>query len=346
MKSLSPGTLILGIFAMLLGWRGRTPRSSTSEGAPRGAGTAGRPNRAFGGSRPAHRPHRDPGRRDARQDDARADEESQFAAMMMLNSKQVIGRTVREPVKTGQAFTLASLYPEGTGPSVAETLKPGCRAVTVDLQGNTGDIAMVQPGTIVDVIFRTHADKAAQIQEATVTLLEAVEVLAVGPQLLEGAVTRPDPNRGQQSFPVTLAVTPDQAKALKTVEGRGTISLSVRNQKDTRVAAVAQAQTLASLLNLPQPEPPFVTQIYRGGRATKMEFQNGEIRETPPPAIVSTPVAAVSGGLETSAEPTAGTVEENGSGGKSSCTNCQRNARSIVKRGSQTKRFAARHEPG
>lgn len=342
MKSLSPGTLILGIFAMLFGLAGAyaakqyLTQASPAAPAPPVAKTVP----LAGVDLPA-------GRTVATGDvmlikmTPEQMKKANLPPMMMMNSKQVIGRTVREPLKTGQAFTLSSLYPEGTGPSVAEMLKPGCRAVTIDLEGNAGDIAMVQPGAIVDVIFRTHADKAEQIQEATVTLLEAVDVLAVNAQQLEGTVLRPNAQSAQRSFQVTLAVNPEQATALKTVEGRGVISLAIRSQKDTHAAAVAQAKTLGDLLNLPRPEPPFVSQIYRGGRPTKMEFVNGEVKETPPPVIASLPVAAVSGGADTGVESTAGVVEDQGNGDKSSCTSCQRNARSIVRKGSQSRRLAS-----
>lgn len=343
MRSLSPGTLILGIFALLFGLAGAYAAKQHLTKAPPAAPVppAAQTVPLAGVDLPS-------GRTVTVGDvmlmklTPEQMTKAKLPPLMMTNSKQVIGRTVREPVKKGQAFTLESLYPEGTGPSVAETLKPGCRAVTVDLQGNTGDIAMVQPGTIVDVIFRTHADKTEQIQEATMTLLEAVDVLAVNSQQLEGTVSRPNAQGAPRSFQVTLAVTPDQAKTLKTVEGRGIISLAVRSQKDTRVAvAPAQAQTLGDLLNLPRPEPPFVTQIYRGGRATKMEFHNGEVRETPPPAIASTPVAMVSSDTESSAESAAGAVENQDSAGKASCRSCQRSTRSIVIKGSQTKRLAS-----
>lgn len=341
MKSLSPGTLILGIFAMLFGLAGAYAAKQYLTKAPpeRPAPPKAETVPLAGADLPAGRTVTLGDVMLVKMTPAQM-EKANLPPLMMMNPKQVIGRTVREPVKKGNAFTITSLYPEGTGPSVAETLKPGCRAVTVDLQGNSGDIAMVQPGTIVDVIFRANANKDEQIQEATMTLLEAVDVLAVNAQQLEGTVSRPDPNGAQRSFQVTLAVTPEQAKALKTVEGRGTISLAVRSQKDTRAAAVAQAQTLGDLLNLPKPEPPFVTQIYRGGRPTKMEFVNGEIKETPPPVIASLPVATVSGDSQTSAESTAGAVEDQGNDSKSSCRSCQRSARSIVKRGSQSKRLA------
>jgi len=339
MKNLNPGTLILGIFAMLFGLTGAYAVKQHLQKAPP---EPPKPPRAeivpmAGADLPRGRTVTLGDVMLVKMTPAEM-EKRNLPPLMMMNPKQIIGRTLREAVKKGDAFQITSFYPEGTGPSVAEALKPGCRAVTIELEANSGDIAMIQPSTIVDVIFRTRADKTEQIPEATVTLLEAVEVLALGYQQMEGSVVRPDPSRGQQSCQVTLAVTPEQAKTLKTVEGRGTISLVVRNQKDSEVAARGSAQTLSGLLNLPQPEAPFVTQIYRGGKLTKMEFQNGQTKVTPPVIVAAIPTIAADNGSESEVEAAAGAAEGD-RGDKSSC-GCQRTARGVVKKGTEAKRVA------
>ncbi len=280
MSKLSPGTLILGIFAVLFGLVGAYAVKQHLRQPPEApAETAAVQERTIplaGADLPA-------GRTIALGDvmlvrmTAEEIRSRKLPANFMTNAKQVIGRTLRESVKQGEAFLLTTLYPEGTGPSVAARLKAGYRAVTITLEDEAAQTAMVSPGTVVDVLFRSRADDKKHLPETTLTLLERVEVLAVGQETFEGA--RPAQERaqpGRRSVPVTLAVTPEQANALKVVEGRGSISLALRGREDTNLANRANAQTLAGLLQIPQPEKPFVTQIYRGGRLSTSVFENGQ----------------------------------------------------------------------
>lgn len=194
----------------------------------------------------------------------------------MTRADQVIGRTLRQAVTKGQPFYTDTLYPEGTGPSVAERLKPGHRAVTVPLMNSNAELALISPGAVVDIVFRTFADEEAYLPETTVTLLEHVEVLAIGRQTFPGGqspvVSR---NSRRETASVTLAVSPEQASALKVVEGRGSMSLVLRGPEDGQLVGRSRPQTLTSLLDLPEPDPPFATQIYRRGRLTTQIWEDG-----------------------------------------------------------------------
>ncbi len=217
----------------------------------------------------------------------------------MTNPSQIIGRTLREPLQRGDVFLTTMLYPEGLGPSVAERLEPGFRAITIPLENNPAELAMVSPGMIVDIVFRTATDELGHVPETTVTLLERVEVLAIGYETFQGTRTLHVGNsrdRGQTT--VTLAVTPEQASALKVVEGHGTMSLAVRGPEDDQLVGRPAPQTLATLLDLPEPEPPFTTDIYRRGRLTTVTFEKGR------PAVV----AESFGGLPVATDATSATV--------------------------------------
>jgi pilus assembly protein CpaB len=190
---------------------------------------------------------------------------------VMSNPSQIIGRILRSPMKKGEPFQPANLYPEGSGPSLAERLKPGQRAVTISIAGTGVVDGLAMPGSIVDVLFRTAADAQNGVSETTVTLLEGVEILAVGDNWVPGAQ-----NRGVRGT-VTLAVSPTQASALKIAEGRGEFSLSMRSPDDGTLAGSARAVTLDGLLNLPRREKPFTTDIYRGGSRQTLTFERGNV---------------------------------------------------------------------
>jgi hypothetical protein len=104
-------------------------------------------------------------------------------------------------------------------------LDAGYRAVTIPIEHISAVQGFARPGTFVDVLFRSRAEE--ERPEVTITLLERVKVLAVNQNTLSEQNVELD-NGGT----VTLAVTPIQAKALKVVEDRGELSLTLRNPDD------------------------------------------------------------------------------------------------------------------
>jgi Flp pilus assembly protein CpaB len=151
---------------------------------------------------------------------------SEFASQSFMTAPwQIIGRTIMNPVKKGAAFTPDMLYPVGSGPGIADRLKPGYRAVTVSIENVGAVTGFARPGAVVDVLFRSKADRDRP--EVTLTLLERIEVLALNTaSVLNATVKLTDEGS------VTLAVTPPQAKVLKVVAGRGDLSLALRNPDD------------------------------------------------------------------------------------------------------------------
>jgi Flp pilus assembly protein CpaB len=154
--------------------------------------------------------------------------ESEFATMAyMRNSQQIVGRTVRTAIERGQAFMPEHLYAEGMGPDLAERLQAGFRAVTVPIENIGAVQGFARPGSFVDVLFRVDEDTEEERPEVTLTLLERIEVLAINTYTQPGQQVSMDADGS-----VTLAVRPHQAKILKVVEERGSLSLTLRNPED------------------------------------------------------------------------------------------------------------------
>ncbi len=151
---------------------------------------------------------------------------SKFAGMpYMRTAGQIEDRILRTDMKQGEAFLTANFYPDGSGPGIAERLEEGYRAVTVPIEDVGGVEGFARPGSYVDVLFRS--EETDDRPEVTVTLLERVQVLSVNRNLIAEKNVEIE-NDGR----VTLAVTPMQAKVLKVVEGRGQLSLTLRNPND------------------------------------------------------------------------------------------------------------------
>jgi pilus assembly protein CpaB len=276
MKAVSPGTLILGIFAVLFGLVGAYAAKQYLSAPP--AAVAQKPKSMIV---PMAAANLVPGRTltvgDVMLVSLTPDEiqRRRLPPLFLTNPRQVIGRTLRESLAKGDAFTTTCLYPEGMGPSVTERLKPGYRAATIPLENSASELSVVTPGTTVDIVFRTNREAVKNMPETTVNLLENVEVLAVGSETFQGA--RPVGTNGANSAKttVTLAVSPQQVSALKVVEGRGTMSLVARNPQDKGSNGPSEPQTLANLLRVADPKP-FTTEIYRRGSLTTVTFDNGQ----------------------------------------------------------------------
>lgn len=212
---------------------------------------------------------------------------SQFAQKsFMNNTQQIAGRTLRRALKKGEAFSTDMLYPDGMGPGIADMLKPGQVAVSIPVQNISSVAGFARPGSLVDVLFRSNPGKNKSLPEITMTLLERIEVLAIGSDYISGKKVAAD------SGNATLAVTPFQAKALKVVEGRGEMTLLLRGQTDT-VSTTGlpnmDRMTLSQLLGVPTQIQPKAIEVYRGGKKNLLVFPEPQNLETKD--ILSMPVS-------------------------------------------------------
>lgn len=243
------------------------------------------------------------------------------ATTVMVDPSQIIGRRLRQPLSQGELFTTTKMFLEFSGPDLSQKLKPGYRAFSISSHDQTTNY---QPGMVVDVLFRTNPRPARDgfqaIPEMTVTLLQSLEIVHVELP----PPPKPTDNRrslmldlsqrsGSQSARppkvITLAVTPEQAKILKTAMGRGEISLSPWSAQD-RVAIPESAKeglTLEKILGIeppppaPAPIPPFITEVYRRGQADVRGYSRDAIHTWQSPKPVKPASLPAPKGAETPA---------------------------------------------
>lgn len=202
----------------------------------------------------------------------------------MPNVNQIIGRVLKREIREGSPFDTPDFYPEGTGPSVADRLKKGYRAVTVNVSQDSAVAGFAVPGSMVDVLFRAESakddDNRETLPEVTVTLIEAAQVLAFNRDTAQVVrVNGDNSNSSAQSASVTLAVTPAQAAALRVADGRGLMSLALRHQDDLEPGiGVLPPRTLDDLLD--RTNSRHKMEIYRGRHMSQTSFKNNE-RLTP-----------------------------------------------------------------
>jgi len=141
------------------------------------------------------------------------------------NPQQIEGRLLKVALNKGETFSPDQFYPFGSGPGILDRLQAGYRGVTIPVHDIGAVRGFARPGSFVDILFRSNVD--GNSPEVTLTLLERVEILA-----LDNEVAAPETSGMMEIGSVTLAVTPQQAKILKVVEGRGELSLTLRHPDD------------------------------------------------------------------------------------------------------------------
>lgn len=199
---------------------------------------------------------------------------------------QIVGRVLKTPVKMGEPFFLDCVYMEGTGPTPADLLADGMRAVTVSVNLVGGLRGFVAPSTWVDVMFRRKSssqDAPDSTRAArTHTIFSGVRVLAIQDSLYP-ATLLPRDSRGApaSNFEVTLELTPQQCEVLKSVEDRGELTLNMLPTMADRSNAgeVPDAALMKILLGVEDPPvppvaPPPSVRIIRGGASSSIAVQD------------------------------------------------------------------------
>jgi len=212
----------------------------------------------------------------------------------MMAPEQIIGRVVKEPIKRGQPFLSTSLYLEGGRPNISTRLKPGLRAFSLQIPKERG--GGLESGALVDVLFRSAASRGESlsqslpIPELTVMLMSGVQIIDIyqAPAPRTNAAAELDLSaRGRSNAPppplVTLAVTPEQASKLQAVMGRGDITL-IGRPEDEKPDPAGRRPANISLRDVLSLRPPtvmlpndFSTEIYRRKAREVNLFRDGRL---------------------------------------------------------------------
>ena len=153
--------------------------------------------------------------------------------------EKLIGRVTRVVSVAGSPLLEGMMHPEGTPPGL--WVKPGYRAVAVKIDESSGVSNHLWPGCYVDVIGYFTVRKNGRQETVARTIIEDIEVGAVGARI--SAVDTTDPAEKKKAQParaVTLFVKPDQVPILHLAEQRGKIKLSMRNSTDEVIESDAK----------------------------------------------------------------------------------------------------------
>jgi pilus assembly protein CpaB len=157
------------------------------------------------------------------------------------DKEEVIGRVAKSTTFTGEIFHSEALLPEGARPGLP--VPKGVRAVAVKIDESSGVDYHLEPGSRVDVVASFQVREGAKQKTIARTILENVEVAAVG-QRTHAIVTTSEEDEGRnvrKVRAVTLFVPPDKVPTLHLAENRGRIKLSMRGDGHSDVGALSKA---------------------------------------------------------------------------------------------------------
>jgi Flp pilus assembly protein CpaB len=159
---------------------------------------------------------------------------------------QAVGQVLIQPVKFDEAFAKSKFASGENAVKIAPSLETGQRAMSIMLSDDTGIEQLLYPGCLVDVIgsFRVPRSEDQKGDEIlSVTLLQGIPVLAVGPRTIVSSTEGATPQAGGASDQigrrgrvVALNVTTKQAEVLQLASKYGAVTVSLRNPLDTAVA--------------------------------------------------------------------------------------------------------------
>ncbi len=205
-------------------------------------------------------------------------------------AQDVVNRVPKERILSGEYIREDRLASRESGVGLNAIIPQGQRAVSINVTDGSAVSGFLNPGNYVDVLVTIRGDDR---KEQTVTLLQAVRVLAVDSRL--GADSENSGGRGRYKPSVTLAVTPEQAERLAYSNIEGDVVLTLRNDIDVtgqethtttsssllgaeRIPLDTIAPTPAPARRPPPEERPQELLIIRGSQTTREDPRPGRRR--------------------------------------------------------------------
>ena len=172
----------------------------------------------------------------------------------------LFGHAMRRAVSTGELLTWSSVVGPGQRGFLAAALRPGMRAVTIQLGRGARHAGLIDPGDRVDVILTAMIVASTDVSPQGVfsrSIIENVRVVAVD-RRIETSVPLSNSNdqtvNRTEIVTATLEVSPDQANRLVLGEREGSLSLAVRSLAVTTAPHDGGTPVgLYEIMALPQP---------------------------------------------------------------------------------------------
>ncbi|MBN1911724.1 MAG: Flp pilus assembly protein CpaB [Pirellulales bacterium] len=195
-------------------------------------------------------------------------------------------RVVRSTMLAGEPIMEADLFPVGEVPKLADQLPSGYRAVTVQVDADSALNGMIQPESLVDIALTVKGDHPDVSGLATLTILRHIKVLATS----EARYPRSQEHASKLRN-ITVAVTPQDANKIILAQRYGTLSVTLRSSIDEGTGKLVSMSDDRDLVNpndllglAPTIDPIPIkvekrAQIWRGGKVEELTFREPLVNE-------------------------------------------------------------------
>ncbi len=149
------------------------------------------------------------------------------------SSSSVVGKMAIEKIYAGEQILNQKLISAGeeTNNTLAYSIQPGMRAISLGVSETTGLAGMIKPQDHVDIIADFEEPAEGMPGVYTTMVVENVTVLAVDSTMLKSGKTDA---KGAYYTTITLQVTPQDAMKLSTTEYMGHLRAILRSPLDTK----------------------------------------------------------------------------------------------------------------
>lgn len=149
-------------------------------------------------------------------------------ATTFSRAEDVYGRVPKERILKHEYVREERLAQAEEGEGLKAIIPRGMRGLPVNITNGSSVSGFVNPGNYVDVLVSV-ADGNGGLDKQTLTLLQAVQVLAVDNQVGRDQTIR---TSGKQQPSVTLALTPEDALKMTHSVREASVTLTLRNDID------------------------------------------------------------------------------------------------------------------
>lgn len=155
------------------------------------------------------------------------------------NFDKIQGQALIKPLEQGQPLLLSYLA-DGGAAGLADKLKDGRRAITINVDEVSSFSGLLMPGDRIDLMLSSRGSSGSMV----LPLLQNVKVIATGSQYSAAASVQQGSDKfGLRYATVTLDVTPEDAERVVLARDTGSLTAILRGRgDDADVATLAPLQ--------------------------------------------------------------------------------------------------------
>jgi len=189
------------------------------------------------------------------------------------------GSLVRTFLDTGSLVTSQNvLRPRDRG-FLASVLAPGTRAISINVDAESGVSGLIWPGDYVDVVLTQVIDKT-DLAHGTLseTVLHNVRIIAIDQEIMQGVPVN-NATAGKVAHTVSLQLAPEQVGKITVAEHLGKLSLAIRaavEQHDTGNTGTVFSGDVSPKIA----RQTATVKIYRGDKVTEYSVKKHDTGNT------------------------------------------------------------------